>query len=454
MKKIELIASLAFLVGATAPAMAQQGYSSSGGGNKTTCSTSEAVGYLGISGIDCDCTISSPRSGHNWTFRTEPTITSLEMDSRGATLLRIGDVITAVNGKLITTKEGAQELAELKPGEGVVLTIRRNGNTQRIALTAQSACPNDSRLFSIYAPGRAYGEAPPVPSATMARPGTWSVAQVPTPTMPPAPTVYAARGKAGVEYAWTEPRATFGMGLTCSNCSMGFSERDKTAFMIFSKPPEVYSIERNGPADRAGIRRGDVITRVNGYSVDSDEGGKAFAMAKPGQIVKFTVIRGNDSKVFAVKAAQSQTPRPALAQSTRSLERARDQLDEMQRVQDEQVKRLYELQRTRDSMTTRVFEQQRRELLRQEQEDKRRMVQLAAEMERASREMTSAACTLPPPLAPAATPSARASRTLRYSGDLGDAEIEVRGAPASVTETKDEIVITTSGSVIRISKKK
>jgi hypothetical protein len=214
----------------------------------------------------------------------------------------------------------------------------------------------------------------------------------------------------------------------------------------------VYSIERNGPADKAGIRRGDVITRVNGHDVVTAEGGKAFATAKPGQIVKFTVIRGNDSKVFNVKAAQTQTPRPALAQTTRSLERARESLDEMRRLQESQLRRLNEMRTSRDSMTAKILEEHRRQLLREEQESQRKLQQLSAEMERASREMTTAACVVTPAIAP--TAASRSTRTLRFSGDLGDAEIEVRGAPASVTENKDEIVITTSTSVIRISKKK
>jgi hypothetical protein len=60
------------------------------------------------------------------------------------------------------------------------------------------------------------------------------------------------------------------------------------------------------------------------------------------------------------------------------------------------------------------------------------------------------ACAVPM-LAP--TPAARLSRTLRYSGTLGDSEIEVRGSsPVSVTENRDEILITTGGTVVRVKK--
>ena len=58
--------------------------------------------------------ISTPGSGHEWRFRSEPKITSLEMDSRAGAVLKTGDVITHVNGKSIRTPEGARaELNEI-----------------------------------------------------------------------------------------------------------------------------------------------------------------------------------------------------------------------------------------------------------------------------------------------------------------------------------------------------
>lgn len=456
MKRYNSLIFCALALGVAVPAAAQVA--------SKTCSASESVGYIGISGIDCDCTISAPGSGHDWVFRTEPKITSLEMDTRAGTLLRIGDVITAVNGKLITTRDGARALETLKPGESVVLTIRRNGETRQIALSAGSVCPDDSRLFSIYAPGRAYaavapGVTPP-PSIAGVSPDLAPVAgAVPRGAAPKAiPTPGAAYAvvapRAGA--AWYAPRASYGMGLTCSNCVMSYSEKDKVGYMSFSRPPEVYSIERGGPADKAGIRRGDVITHVNDKPIDSAEGGKIFGGAKAGQIVRFTIVRNNERKTYSVRAVQATVPPPALAQSSKSLEAARASLSRLQRSQEEQLRRLEEAQRNRaekdlSNETKRMLEQQHRQMLREEQEHSRQIARLADEMARASRSMNAASCAVPAPSPSAVTTPLR---TLRYTGSLGTTDIEVRGAPASVTETADEIVITTGSSVVRISKKK
>lgn len=453
--------TLALMAGTAVPALAQVT-------STRTCNGREAVGYLGISGIDCNCTISNPGSGRAWYFRTEPKITSLEMDSPGANVLKVGDVITAINDKLITTREGADEMANIKPGQAIILTVRRNGQTLKLALTADSACPNDSRLFSIYAPSRVSGVAPPpapeaVSGVRPATPRAW-VGEMPTP--PPAvystrpgtyAYSYAAGGVAGAPYS--THRASFGMGLSCSGtCSIQFIEKDKTAIMSFSQPPEVYSIESGGPAARAGIQRGDVITHVNGKPIDSEEGGRIFAMAKPGETVRFTIVRNNQRNTYSVKAAE-RTPRPMeLRASTQSLERARESLTQLQRAQAVQLRRLQEDVRRTQAMEEEQLRAAQRQMLREQQEHRDRLNQLTREMAKADSEMRAAIATRPGLLAPtpAATVEAtRSSRTLRYSGTLGSTEIEVRGSnPVSVTETDNEVIITTGATVVRVAKKK
>ena len=435
------------------------------------CAGGDAVGYIGISGIDCNCTISTPGSGKDWSFRTEPEITSLEMDSRAAAVLRVGDVITSVNGKLITTYTGAQELAGLKPGVPVVLGIRRDGQALTYALTPESVCQNDTRLLGIYAPGRPSGVAPRIAAPGMVAPAETPPA-TPQPSLPrawvgSAPITPAPGGYASAIVAprgLTTPRVSFGMGLSCSNCGMQYSEKDKTSYMWFTRPPEVYSVERGGPADKAGITRGDLITHINSKRIDSSEGGKTFATAKPGQIVGFTVVRNNSSKVYRVKAERRASvatarPTPQLAQSSRALDEARQSLARLQRSQTEQMQRLQtEIRRSQQTQEDQLRRAQQ-QMLREEQVHRQRLEELASQMARANVQMRAAladsargVCVTPAP-APAA--AARASRTLRYSGTLGGSEIEVRGAnPVSVTETNEEVVITSGATVVRIKKAK
>ena len=443
MKTTHYLISIGLLFGAFAPAFGQ---------STASCGGKQPVGYLGISGIDCDCTITTPGSGKEWRFRTEPRITSLEMDSRAGAVLKIGDVITHVNGKSIRTTEGANALSEIEPGHAVVLTVRRSGQVLKFALTAESACPTDSRLLGIYAPATRPGAAAYARVTPAPRPAV-------TPRAPSAARIAAQAQAAAHATAVSRPDVSFGMGLACSgNCSIHISDNNGVRTMKFSQPPEVYSIEKSGPADRAGIKRGDIITHINGKPMDDDEGGRLFANARAGETVRFTIQRGHERKTLSVKAVSRNTPMPALAQSTASLERARESLTQLQREQDSQMRKLQEAVRQSGRMEQEKLREIQREMLEQEREHKEKLTELARELSRADGRVRAAtvapggSCAVPShaPMAPGTT-----SRTLRYSGSLGESDIEVRGSnPVSVTETRDEVVISTGGTVVRVKKGK
>lgn len=452
--------SLLFLMTAATSAAAQVA------GSGTRCAEKDAVGSLGISGIDCDCTISPRGSGKAWHFRSEPKITSLEMDTRGGRLLKIGDVITHVNGKSVRTSEGARELAEIDAAEAVILSVRRSGRTMQIAITADAVCANEAHALGIYAPGRAHGTAP--------RTGVYRATPTPpsgsTPRATQPPSVYSYTphpdrpGHAAIAATRYAPRASFGMGLSCSgNCSIHIDTNDKTkkVVMSFSEPPEVYSIERGGPAEKAGIRRGDVLTHINDKPMDSDKGGEHFANVKPGETVRFTIRRGKERKTVSVKAQEISpgTPQPELAQTYRGLMESREALTELTREQAEQVRRMQSDVRRSQQAEESKLKEAYRELIKQEQEHHKKLIDLSSHLAKIDSKMRVALadsariCEIPSMLAPSA--STRSTRTLRYSGTMADTEIEVRGSnPVSVNETNEEVVITTGGTVVRVSKKK
>ncbi len=372
------------------------------------CAQQDAVGFLGISGVECNCTIGS-RDPDQWAFRTEPRITSLELNTRGGRLLKIGDVITHIDGQLITTREGARAMAGIKPGQVVVLTIRRNNQVLKYALTADTACADDARL-GMYAPARPPGAAPQ-----------------PTPTPRPAPSVKATpKVRPAPAKAPTPPvrRAFFGFGLMCKgHCTI---RADEDGALHFSQPPEVYSVERGSGADKAGIRRGDVLTHVDGKEITTREAGALIGKAKPGTTLRFTVRRGGSSRTVSLTAAPTgAAPVAGLEESREALERARESLRVLQREQQRETANEY----------------------------RRKLSELSNELARAESRLrsvladTSRVCALSTP-----RPGAR---TLRYTGVLGDTEIEVHGPNAVwVDETADEVTITTGQTQIKVKKNK
>jgi hypothetical protein len=430
MIKREISLALVLALASLTPGLAQQ---TTGG----TCAAKDAVGFIGISGVDCNCTIGSTNPD-NWAFRTEPRITSLEMNTRAGQLLKVGDVITHVNGHLITTREGARAMASLKPGEVVILSIRRNGEALKYALPVESSCRADARL-GYYAPGRPGRSAPPAAIAS-ATPG---VRAVPVPAVAPRTNVSRSRG-------------SFGFGLMCSgNCEI---RSESNGALYFSDPPEVYSVERGSGADKAGIRRGDVITHVNDQPITSKKGGMTFGTAKPGQTLRFTVRRDGSSRTVALTAAPAPARAPAveLTKSSEALERAQQSLRELQREQQRQMERIQnEIRRSRTAEENRVRDMQR-EFYRQEQEHKRKLAELSQELSRAEVRMRAALTDSLRTSCAVATTSPRpgARSTLRYTGVIADAaEIEVRGPnPVTVTEVGDEVIITAGSTQVKVKK--
>jgi len=216
-------------------------------------------------------------------------IGAVEPDSPADGKLRAGDVITAIDGHLITTREGGRRFARLAPGEPVRFTVRRQERALDVTLVPDHACYEVASLPPPRAPTPAVGisnsptpprpasdaPAPPLRSAVveaeLARPDT--AARPPTP--PPA----------DLSNGWV------GLSIKCKECSVG----DSVGVPVwnFSFAPEVDRVEAHSPADRAGIRSGDVLTHVNGLPLTSREGGRLFGAVQPGDKVTFRYTRNN-----------------------------------------------------------------------------------------------------------------------------------------------------------------
>ncbi len=402
---------------------------------QTSCTGREPVGWLGISRLLCsNCYVAYPGEGRPSLFSVEPRIASVANNSPAAAVLREGDVLVGIDDNLITTHAAGQRLANLKPGEAVWVEVRRNGELLRYRFgNLPSICPSDARMLG-----------------SRARPGSLV-----------AGGAVGRFGRADEEVGAVRsrvftppllPRASFGFGIACSRCEGKYGE-DGTLTWEFDEFPEIYSVESQSQAYRVGIRRGDVITRIDEADITSAEGGRKFGLVQAGQTVRFTFRRGS-TNITRDLVAQARSPAVATAragQTDNSLREAREMIEQIRRQETREREQIDELRKHEERQMRELADR----LMAQQVEQTRRLNELHNELERIERVRAQAVGPALPRVAPrvVADPSVRNRNVIRYSGKLGDTDVEVRGpAGVDVIETRDEIIITTSDSTIRLKR--
>jgi len=316
------------------------------------------LGSLGISQFTCDCSFNRKDSGGVWRFRGEPQILGISAGGPAEGKLRPGDVIVALDGILITTRAAGERLSNLDPGVPVTLTLRRNGREIQVEVTPGEKCDDDD----LDAPA-----VPPVvgvpPRAALApRPIEGMVAPSVLVAPPAAP---GAPPMAPPALAEIRPSAWFGFGINCEQCSASVPNRrqlvqaqaelralrsrssDTAGASLrrlegtidelrsqgprwtFSEYPTIYSVDPNSPADRAGLLRGDVLTKIDGISLLTPEGGLRFGATRPGESVAWTYRRGGIERTTRVTAID-RPGEPSAAILTGRLTEVRAAMDRLQ----------------------------------------------------------------------------------------------------------------------------
>jgi hypothetical protein len=450
-----------------------------------TCSEGwSTLGALGISEFSCDCTFDS-NGNPAWRFRGEPEIKSISSNGPAAGRLRVGDVLVAIDGMLITTRAAGARLAHLEPGEPLTLTVRRGNREIEVRITPDEPCdpPTPPPAAPVATPADVPTPRPPVATA---RGG------VPVPRAPRATTVPG--GRLVPPSAPTPPLpassgAWFGFGISCHNCEMNVTnysdieraeeelrvlidrtDRDNDSPEVraarvrvrnlrkantrwrFSEYPTLFSVDPGSPAADAGLRRGDVLLRIDGKSLLTAEGAGRFIEVEPGESVAFTYRRGGTERTVQVRAID----RPRGHLTTASGEGVADALESLERIQAE---RAHEL----DAQAARLHEQVARASgAGRSDANQQALVELRAELERlntthsvesqAQMERLRSELALVERARGDLSTSAE-DQHLRFAGSVGNTEVEVRGLSSvevSYDNSTGELLIRTLDSTIRV----
>ncbi len=232
------------------------------------------IGSLGYSGIECSScsfTLHADGTDRQWKFRAEPVITGVKPGGPADGKLQAGDVVVAIGGYLITTQEGGRLFGSVAPGEPVVLRIRRAGREGEVDITPTAECAK------VLEPAVPLPAAQPAVPALPTAPAPVAVAEplIATVPAPPAPPSYLG--------------GRLGMSIECSDCSIKVpkdaKEGEGVPVWAFRTAPRVERLQVDGPAAKAGLRAGDVLTHIDGVALTSEDGGRRFGAVQTGDTV-------------------------------------------------------------------------------------------------------------------------------------------------------------------------
>ena len=279
-----------------------------------------------------------------------------------------------------------------------------------------------------------------------------------------------------------------GIGISCSRCTLSEPDDGEARQWTFSEPPLVFSVDRNGPADRAALRTGDTLVAIDGMPFTSAQGGTAFANIRPGQSLRLTYRRSGTERTVrliamrhppetrnleyaarAMRRAQEEQQRDLelsrgqLERSGRELERVRAQMESMAHFQSDSGRdsaRLDALRRALErqaAVLDRILaERQALELRQQAEAEMPAVPPMAAMPAMPATPATPPMAAMPamppmaaiPPTPPMSYREHRQFGPVRYTGRIGDVVIEARGPGGlTTTEVSESEVLLSSGDL-------
>jgi S1-C subfamily serine protease len=265
-------------------------------GRRTQIRLVKPGAVLGIEEIEGDIVYTLTRNGLVLSFKSEPKIREVDPGGPSAGRLERGDVIVALGGRLITTRQAGIDFTNLVAGEPVELVIRRRRRVHTVTIVPTTIAADDS--IQVHLPFDLDNDfTKDLMDTIMAR-------------IQSEFTSWGSNLPVGFEGIGPAPDHTL-LGMVLRLKGANITEKDGTKTWRFHNPPLVVSIQKGGPADTGGLLPGDLLTHIDGVRLDRAAGGKMFSSIHPGQKIVWTVTRGRERlKIETTAAPPPDRPAP------------------------------------------------------------------------------------------------------------------------------------------------
>jgi hypothetical protein len=247
-------------------------------------------------------------------FTTEPIVIRTGNQASRSDDVMEGDVIVSVEGALITSREGGLRLGSLPIGEPADLQVRRGDRLMTLEVVPEGSCELPRLLVSSELPVLLANSAQRALLANQ----QLTAARLMTSQAPEA-SLYGSY--LSTQASELTPPVEFGIELSCGDCAWtrsgsgsGWSVRGLTVTTVESGTgtgtgtsevrrrymrfvteefPVIRAVEKDGPADAAGVQIGDIILTVDGMPITSREAGQFLGEVEAGSAVTLELRRGN-----------------------------------------------------------------------------------------------------------------------------------------------------------------
>jgi TonB-dependent SusC/RagA subfamily outer membrane receptor len=259
------------------------------------------------------------------------------LETAMSSVLKPGDVIEAVNGDPIMTQAGADRFTYPAAGPALI-TVRRGNSRVQLAATT-SGCGDKADMpdaankplvlvdgavgdlnqldkstidrvevlkgaaaTALYGPGAAAGVIviTTKPDVKLRPKSAPEIAPTSEPLIIIDGVVQPSTYEVDVNQSSSGRR--FGFAIGCLPSCSRARAADGSEYYKFDGYPPIVALTSGGPAERAGIRVGDVVTQIDGKSILGEEGALRFSRGDKAEALHVTVLRDRLAVGYLLKA--------------------------------------------------------------------------------------------------------------------------------------------------------